>query len=163
MHSTIVFKRVTQHTQISKTDSCFLPAYMQQLPAIRVARRHKTKMHDYLLAGNKLEVVNSYKYLGINMTSNLSWGNHIQQMVGKANSRLHFVQRVLRGCPLKVKSIAYFSLVRPLLEYCCTVWSPYEDGLDHAIEMVQRRAARFVSGRFLERKCVKCAVRTEMG
>ena len=124
--------------------------------SMQVSRKIKraTPAHVYFLAREPLVKVDSYKYLGLNVTSNMSWTPHIQQMVGKANSRLRFVQRVLRGCPQHVKSVAYFTLARPLVEYCSTVWSPHETGLDHEIEMVQRRAARFVSGRYSWRESV---------
>ena len=42
---------------------------------------------------------------------------------------------------------AYFSLVRPLTEYASTVWDPYTSGNIDKLEMVQRRAARYVTGR----------------
>ena len=38
----------------------------------------------------------------------------------------------------------YVSLVRPLLDYACTVWSPYQLGDVRAIERVQRRATKIV-------------------
>ena len=46
--------------------------------------------------------------------------------------------------PHPVKETVYFSLVRPLLEYASCVWDPSGEGLKHELEMVQRRAARFV-------------------
>ena len=39
-------------------------------------------------------------------------------------------------------------MVRPLLEYCSTVWSPYTKEYIQKIEMVQRRAARYVTNRY---------------
>ena len=44
--------------------------------------------------------------------------------------------------------MAYFSLVRPHVEYCCTVWDPFPAKNINKLEMVQRRAARYVSYNF---------------
>ena len=42
------------------------------------------------------------------------------------------------------KGLAYCSLVRPVLEYAAAAWDPYTQKDINRIEMVQRRAARFV-------------------
>jgi len=38
---------------------------------------------------------------------------------------------------------AYLTYVRPILEYCPTVWHPNQIGLTNTLEMVQRNAARW--------------------
>ena len=38
--------------------------------------------------------------------------------------------------------------MRPNLEYCSTVWNPYTKDLTNKLEMVQRRAARYVTNRY---------------
>ena len=40
--------------------------------------------------------------------------------------------------------VAYFTYVRPILEYASVVWSPFTRTNIDKIEMVQRKAARFV-------------------
>ena len=57
---------------------------------------------------------------------------------------LRFIKRNFKGCPQSVKESVYVSLVRPLLEYSSCAWDPCAEGLKHQLEMVQRRAARFV-------------------
>jgi hypothetical protein len=42
--------------------------------------------------------------------------------------------------------MAYKTLVRPILDYCSSVWDPHTKILINKIEAVQNRAARFVSG-----------------
>ena len=44
-----------------------------------------------------------------------------------------------------VKQQMYFALVRPILEYASSVWDPHLKSDIQKIEMVQRRAARFVT------------------
>ena len=53
----------------------------------------------------------------------------------------HFV---LPDCSTDVKSKAYITLVRPQLQYACSVWNPYTKRNIHQIELVQYKAARFV-------------------
>ena len=54
-----------------------------------------------------------------------------------------------------MKSTAYKTFVRPLLEYACTVWDPYTDNLKKKLEQVQRRAARFVANKYHKSVSVK--------
>ena len=52
------------------------------------------------------------------------------------------------------KASAYFTLVRPNLEYYSNVWSPYTDQAKDKIEMVQRRAARYATNRYRNKSSV---------
>ena len=47
-----------------------------------------------------------------------------------------------------VKELAYKTFVRPKREHASTVCSPYTDKNIESIEMVQRRAARWVSNQY---------------
>ena len=57
---------------------------------------------------------------------------------------LNFIKRNLSKCNSKVKSDAYTTLVRPILEYATQVWDPHQQNLIYKLEMVQGRAARWV-------------------
>ena len=47
-----------------------------------------------------------------------------------------------------MKSSLYKSLVRPILEYACTIWAPHCQRDTQRIEAIQRRAARFTMNRY---------------
>ena len=65
-------------------------------------------------------------------------GDHISKIASKANSTLGFLRRNLKGYPSKLKEIAYFSMVRSLLEYSCPVWDPYRQGDVDKLNKIQR-------------------------
>ena len=73
--------------------------------------------HFYTLNGAVLKLVASAKYLGVLATHNLSWTEHIRAISAKANAKLGWARRNLRGCPYKLKDIAYTTLIRSGMEY----------------------------------------------
>ena len=122
----------------------FHPAKCSILSVTRLTKPHQFK---YKLKGHILESTTSTKYLGINISSNLSWTQHIDKCTKKANSVLGFIRRNIKTNNRDIKTTAFKALVRPHLEYCCSTWSPYTDKDIRKIEMVQRRAARYVTNR----------------
>ena len=100
----------------------------------------------YTLSGQVLGEVEDIKYLGVTLSDNLDWSKHITTT--KANARLSFIKRNLKDCPTTLKELAYFSLVRPFTNYCSTVWDPHQKYNHDKLEMVQRRAARFVKSKY---------------
>ena len=56
----------------------------------------------------------------------------------------------MAACPLDVKESAYKGLVRPILEYGSSVWDPQSILLQDELEKVQKRAARFVTGNYVD-------------
>ena len=72
-----------------------------------------------------LERVKNYPYLGVTISDNLSWSDHIHKVICKINRTLGLLRRNLWNCKLEVKKTAYKYLVRPQLEYACAVWEPH--------------------------------------
>ena len=54
-----------------------------------------------------------------------TWKEHINNICSKAIKSKAFLQGNLQRCPTSVKSNCYMSLLRPVLEYTATVWSPH--------------------------------------
>ena len=82
------------------------------------------------------------------MSNNLSWNSHIHRTAKKANSMLGFLRMNLRINNSDTKTAAYKTLVRPNLEYCASVLSPYTATGKQKFEMVQRQAARYATNRY---------------
>ena len=118
---------------------------------IQIVNR-STSDTSYILHGETLQTVTDSKYLGITFNNKLTWQNHINATTTKANNVLGFVRRNLHDCSLKVKSAAYTTMVRPILEYSATVWDPHLQKEINQLESVQRRAARFVTNNYYNRE-----------
>ena len=115
---------------------------------MRVSRKQTHIPYQYELSRQILEEVKYAKYLGVTVSDDLEWTKHIDVITSKANSKLSFLRRNLKGCPKKLRETAYFSLVRSSLEYSTTVWHPRQKYNSDKLEMVQCRAAHFVKGRY---------------
>jgi len=115
---------------------------------MHITRSRNPIINSYTLHTTELETVKTSKYLGVTLSEDLSWNTHIDQSVKKANSRLNFVRRNLRSASEHTKTVAYQTLVRPLVEYASVVWDPHYVTQIKKLEMVQRSAARFVCNRY---------------
>ena len=118
---------------------------------LRCDRSSQSSSFTYFLDSVPLNCVTKHTYLGVLLTSSMSFSPHINNIVAKASKMLNLMRQNLSKCTKDVKSTAYLSLGRPILEYSSPVWDPYLLADTQSIEKVQRRAARWVSsdyGRF---------------
>ena len=118
---------------------------------IHVSRKKKPLLHTYHIKDTDLEAVDIATYLGVEVSKELTWHKQVSKVAAKGNRVLGFVRRNITTTSQCIKELAYKTLVRPVMEYSASVWSPHYKKLKRLIEMVQRRAARFVLHRY-ERK-----------
>ena len=114
---------------------------------MRLTRKRIKKIHaSYTLERTDLENVESIKYLGVTITSDLRWNTHVSNVCTEANRTLGFLRRNLYSCPQEVKEAVYKGLLRLVLDYGSSVWDPPSVVLQEESESVQKRSARFVTG-----------------
>ena len=114
-----------------------------------VSRKRNTAvcLKPLQLDGEVLETVECYKYLGVMLTSDLSWSVHVAAICSKARRVLGILYRQFYSnstCAVLLQ--LYLSLVRPHLEYAAAVWSPHLKRDIALIEGVQKFALRMVYG-----------------
>lgn len=107
-------------------------------------RRQHYQQATYTISGSTILTAESYKYLGVTFSSNLTWSTHVNNVASSANRALGLLRRNLKLAPSSVKLLAYTTFVRPKLEYACSVWDPHQSNLSNLLESVQNRAARFI-------------------
>lgn len=63
----------------------------------------------------------SYKYLGVHITSNLSWETHVEYVTNNYKRMLGYIKRNFVQAPISLKLILYTTLVCSKLEYACSI------------------------------------------
>ena len=91
---------------------------------LRISRKQNPVESNYFLMGKVLDSVTHHPYLGVELSRNLDWGQHVNNKVMKANLSLGFLRRNLSSCPEGVKEAAYKAVVTPHVEYASSVWAP---------------------------------------
>ena len=107
-----------------------------------LASRKPTPNH-YTFCGQQLKSVQSHCYLGVQISNTLNWTTQCNSVAKKAQQTLGVIRRNLNKCPTHIKSIAYTTLVRPILEYASASWDPHCLKHIKTLERIQRQAARF--------------------
>ena len=112
------------------------------LPISRSKIRTAPVIH---LNGHPLSPCLSVKYLGVTLTSNLSWSQHIDT-ISKATKRLlGRVHRNFRDAPNHLRHRIYTSTILPKLDYCSAVWDPHHQTHSKRLENVQKFAGRVIT------------------
>ena len=92
---------------------------------LTIRRKKQPILNSYTLHGHQLEQVTTEKYIGVSITSDIKWHQHISNKWKKANNTMSLLKRNLDIRNSNIKGKAYKSLVRPTLGYACTTWDPY--------------------------------------
>ena len=112
---------------------------------LNISRKKLRPSREYLLDGTLLTTVSETINLGITITDNLQWSQHIKQISLKANRTLGLIRRICRDISdTNTRKLFYCSIVRPKLEYACELWSPCTCKDKLLLENVQRRATKFI-------------------
>ena len=111
-----------------------------------VPRNKSTKIFNYQLHGHTLKSETDGNHLGVTINNKLLililiLIFDIDNISNKVNSSIAFLRRNRQISQHHIKTNAYFTLVRPQVEYAAIVWDPNTNKNMQKIEMVQRRAA----------------------
>ncbi len=110
-------------------------------------KRQQRPYTPLMISGTPVERVSSFKYLGVNISEDLTWTKHIQTEVKKARQRLYHLRqlRKFRVSPAILKTF-YSGAIESVLTQCISVWYGNASNQDcKALQRVVRLAER-ISG-----------------
>ena len=97
---------------------------------------------QYAIDGVPITPVDAQNDLGVIISTNLSWSEHILSVTRRANRLLYMIKKTFPGCSLQTYVRLYSTYVRPILEHGGPAWSPVLVRDSALLESVQRRATR---------------------
>ena len=112
---------------------------------LRIAFCKQRAMFDLITVnGEILEVGDSAKILGLSVSNNLKWNNHIDQIISKARKRLYSLSELKRARVGKKELALFFTTcIRPILDYASPVFhNGLTNYLSQDLERIQKRALR---------------------
>ena len=107
--------------------------------------KFQTINYVYFLNGHVLQRVNKIKDLGVIFDNHLKFNFHIEDITNKSLRNLGFIIRNTKYFNnLNVIRYLYISIVRPKLEYCSEIWSPYYEKYIDQLENVQKKFVKYL-------------------
>ena len=100
------------------------------------------------ILNHEIDSVNSFKYLGIMISSDFTWSDHIDYIAKKINQRLGLLRRIKHLLPFKSRLLFFNSLVLPLFDYADVVWGDKNNAtLMGNLQILQNKAAKIILNR----------------
>ena len=113
--------------------------------SLLVSRKNNRNRHPPLIMNNEyINEVTHHKHLGIFLSNDGTWHEHINYITCKAWQRIYIIRKLNFLLDMESLSRACISFIRPDLEYADIVWdncTQYD-----SIEKIQTEAARIVTG-----------------
>ena len=86
-------------------------------------RNKKTDIQPLHISGECVERVTDFRFLGVHISEDLTWGTNTAELVKKAQQRLNFLRILKRhNSPQKLLVSFYRCLIESILTYCFCVW-----------------------------------------
>lgn len=96
------------------------------------------------LDDRQLEQTQEERLLGLVIDPSVSWSSHVTKLRKKLLKRVAVLARIKKFLPVKYRIILFNASIKPILEYCVSVWGNCNAGLLDDIFKVQKRCARII-------------------
>ena len=101
------------------------------------------------LNNNKnLEVLETYKLLGVHFGNTLRWEKHVNETVSSCCASLAILRKLRNMAPFQLGKQVAESLILSKLDYCDVVYYDLPTKLLKRLQRVQSSAACFITGKF---------------
>ena len=105
-------------------------------------QQKRVKKFNIIINDTNIERVQSFNFLGITLSENMSWTNHVLSIKKKIYKVIGILYRLRNTFPLDVLKTLYKSLVLSYINYGLLLW-----GIEvKKLEIIQKRAIRLITG-----------------
>ena len=83
-------------------------------------------LHNSVNQDTQLSRVNSVKYLGIHLTTDMSWATHITNISGKTRKLIGLMYCQFHLHKPETALVLYKTFIQPHMEYASIMWNPHQ-------------------------------------
>lgn len=117
-----------------------MPLNLDKTVVVTYSRKTMAVHYGYNIAGDRIRRESSIRDLGVLFDSKLLFNGHVDNIVSKARRNLGLLLWVARRFNTADTILRlYKAIVRPILEYCSTIWNYNRDYTNNKVEAVQKR------------------------
>ena len=115
--------------------------------SLLISRKINKPIHPPLYMQNvQIQEVSSHKHLGLYLSNDCSWHQHIDYIKQKAWFRIHIMRKLKFKLDRKSLETIYLTFIRPLLEYGDVIWDNCTQYEKNELDKIQNEAARITTG-----------------
>ena len=111
-------------------------------------KKNPPPLNPIIFNNTTIKQTPSLTSLGVTITQNLSWNEHIFKQIDKASKRLFILRKYKYLLPRIALERIYISMIRPVLEFGNVIYDSSSLSTGQALETIQRQAAIIVSGAY---------------
>jgi hypothetical protein len=109
----------------------------------------KSKKYDSSISlsinGTTIQLVNSTKFIGVMLDSNLRWDHHIKMIRGKVGRGIGIICRARKALEKETLLTLYYSMIYPYLTYCVEVWGNSAQIYISTLQKLQKKVIRIIT------------------
>ena len=96
----------------------------------------------------KPRALDTFKYLGVTLSSNFTWTEHIEHVSTKINQRLGLLRRIKSLLSRSAGILFFNSLILPMFDYADIVWGDKDNAvLMNNLKLLKNKAAKTILDR----------------
>ena len=114
---------------------------------LRYGSNEEIKLNTIYFSDNMESIIESqdnHRDLGVSMSANGSFDDHINNVINKIKRKIGWVCRTFRCRNLEFMRHIYITIIRPHLDYCSQLWGPDEGPSLDRLEKVQAFFTRLI-------------------
>jgi hypothetical protein len=116
---------------------------------LRVSLKHnKVLLNQLTMGGVPIPEVESHTNLGLIISKNMDWQDHINKIIQKVSYKMSNLKRLQYKLPRQTLEHIYLTMIRPIIEYCDIVYDNLTTKQSDQLEHIQRRAALICTGAY---------------
>ena len=100
---------------------------------------------NFRISGQKIEISDSIKYLGLHVQDTLEWDIHLNVIIKKLQRAIGLLSKIRHYVPKWLLRTIYFSLFNSHLIYGCEIWGQRETQLFRNVQELQDKAIRIIN------------------